>query len=633
MCGITGIIYKDQNRRVDPSILQKANDTLTHRGPDDAGIFTERNVGIAIRRLSIIDVAGGRQPISNENDSIHIVYNGELYNYMELRKTLIQKGHSFKTKSDTEVVLKAYIQWGTEFIYKLNGMFGIAIWDSENNRLLLARDRIGIKPLFYFEDDVKFIFGSEIKTLLCHPEVMRETDIKSLYYHFLLNYVPENLTLFKNISNIPPGHFLIVDENGSKIKKYWEIKPHSEQSKKSFYDYCENFLFLLKDSVKIRLQSDVPLGVFLSGGLDSSSITTAASMVSNSKIQTFSVGFEEESFDETPYSNLIAQHLHTDHHHILIKPDIIDILPHIINHMEEPTADSSAVPVFYLSQYTKQFVTVALSGDGADELAAGYETYTADYLAQYCKRIPGFRELLKYFNNILPVSHNKYSMKMKIERFLKGINEPPAISHFLWRAIWYFDELSSLFNLKHYNHHIIKEIKNRYLNLFNFQDSASLLSKSLYADTAFYLPNDMLIKVDRMSMANSLEVRVPFLDHRIVEFFFNLPDKYKLHNLFGKKYLIKKSMQSYLPKKIINRSKAGFNVPISTWFNTSLKTFTNDLLNSQDVKNIPFININYIKKIWHDHQNNKSDHGYKLWSILIFILWYKIHIMGKTNVI
>jgi len=608
------------------------NDLLIHRGPDEHGTFIQNNVGLGVRRLKIIDLKTGQQPISDASNQFTIVYNGEVYNYNEIKRQLVNQGYQIKSQSDTEVILYAYIHWGLRFVDYLNGMFAIAIWDNPKQQLVIARDRIGIKPLFYYQDDEKLIFASEIKAILCHPSVDRGLETDSLYYHLSLNYIPENKTLFRNIRSLPPAYLMTINNKTTELKQYWKITPTEPIKAKSLNQYQDEFINLFQDSVKIRLQSDVPLGVFLSGGLDSSSVAAIAAAVNPSPIQTFSVGFEEKSFDETPYSNLVSQHLKTIHHHISIKPNIQYILPLIVRHMEEPTADSSAIPVYYLCKYTRQHVTVALSGDGADEIAAGYETYTADKLARIFKHFPPFiNNALQNLGNLIPTSFEKYSLWMKYNRFFKGLNQDEALSHFLWRIIWYFDEVAQVIHPDFLNDRKVFEIQSQFSNIFNQPGNQDFLTKALYTDTTYYLPNDMLIKVDRMSMANSLEVRVPFLDYRLVEFFFNLPSKYKLRYLIQKKYLIKKSMASRLPRQIINRPKAGFNVPISYWFLADLNDLMKDIIFAWGPAEIPFLSWKIIQNTFENHIKKREDNGYKLWSILILVLWYK-EFIKQSNV-
>jgi len=632
MCGICGIYNFNQQTPVSPQVLQKMNDSLVHRGPDEQGIYVINNIGLGVQRLKIIDLITGKQPFSDPSNQFTIGYNGEIYNYKEIKRQLVNQGYQFKSQSDTEVILYSYMHWGLRFVDSLNGMFAIAIWDNQKQQLIIARDRIGIKPLFYYQDNEQFIFASEIKAILRHPLVTRNMDYESLYYHLSLNYIPENKTLFRNIRSLPPGCLLTIKNKTIKLMQYWKITPAEPVKSKSLNQYQDEFTNLFQDSVKIRLQSDVPLGVFLSGGLDSSSVAAMAASVNPSPIQTFSVGFEEKSFDETPYSNLVAQHLKTIHHYISIKPNIQEVLPLIVRHMEEPTADSSAVPVYYLCKYARQHVTVALSGDGADEIAAGYETYTADKLVRIFKHFPPFiNNTLQNLGNLIPTSFEKYSLWMKYNRFFKGINQDEAMSHFLWRIIWYFDEVAQVIHHDFLDDQKVFEIQSQYSKIFNESGNRDFLTKALYTDITYYLPNDMLIKVDRMSMANSLEVRVPFLDHRLVEFFFNLPSKYKLRYLIRKKYLIKKSMTSRLPRQIINRPKAGFNVPISYWFLSDLNDLMKDIIFAWGPAEIPFLNWKIIQDTFEKHTTNREDNGYNLWSILILALWYK-EFINKTNV-
>jgi len=626
MSGICGFILLNHGKKGEEkiSILNNMLHTITHRGPDKKGIFFDDKVYLGANYLKISNNDTEKIPFIAPDGNYIIAYDGRIYNHKEIEHFLTKQNYPLKNKSDGEIILYSYIHWGIDFVKQLNGDFAIAIWDKNKNRLILVRDRIGIKPLFYYLDKEKLVFGSEIKSLLAHPNISRDINPYALYYHFILNYIPENQTLFNNILHLPPANMLILENEKIKLHKYWDISHSIKYSYKHSHDYEEEFLNLFKNAVRLRLVDDIQLGVFLSGGLDSSSVTAITSKDFRIPINTFSIGFSEKSYDESYYSKMVANHLKTTHHHMLIKEDVENILPKIIYHMEEPTADSSAVPMYYLSNFTKKHVNIVLAGDGSDEIAAGYETHTATLLANMLRFVPKpIINTLHKLIKLLPPSHEKYALREKLERFLRGMKNDIAIAHFTWRNITEYDYLPLLFSKDFYSEKILMEIFQTFQNTFNKFQNSDTLTKALYSDVFFYLPGDSLIKVDRMSMANSLEVRTPFLDYRMVEFFFQVPSNLKLKKLFNKKYLIKKSMESMLPKEIIKRKKVGFTVPIGSWFLTSLRELTGDLINSDMTKSISFINQNFLRKVFSEHTQKRHNHGYTLWSILIFLLWYK----------
>ncbi len=607
MCGIVGFNWEDR------IFLKKACESLKHRGPDQLGYYNEKNISLGHTRLSIIDLSErGKQPMTNEDDALYIIFNGEIYNFQDLRLELEKKGHKFKSNTDTEVILHAYEEWNQDCVQKFNGMFAFSIYNKKNKTVFIARDRLGVKPLFYYYKNSKFIFASEIKAILQDPTVGREINPEALDYFLTLAYIPSPYTVFKNIFQLLPGHFLIYKNNQLTIKKYWDLQFNQQES--SERSLLKEMGIIMEDAVKKRMISDVPLGLFLSGGIDSSLIAFLMKQFSPD-LKTFSIGFENEEFDETPYAKKIAYHLDTDHKEFFVKPDAISILPKIIYHFDQPFADPSALPTYYLSELTRGHVTVALSGDGADELFAGYRRYYAAYLNNKVRLIPGFmRNLITYF----PATRKRHDPKKYIDKLFQGLSMDEEERH--------------LFYMQHFEDNMKKEMYN---NLRNTQSSKQLfqrhiyhlnsknqLDRSQYLDIKTFLPDDILVKVDRMSMANSLEVRSPFMDYRLFEFASKLPAKLRLNKLQGK-YILKKFAENKIPQEIIHRKKEGFSVPLNTWFDNELKDITQNLLleNRRDYFNKPTI-----QKIINNHLQRKKEYSTQLWILLNLELWHRIFI-------
>ena len=616
MCGISGIIYKNKNRQINPNELEIANNTLTHRGPDDSGIFIEGHVGIAMRRLSIIDVAEGHQPISNGDNSIHIVFNGEIYNHQKIRKNLIAKGHCFKTQTDTETILHNYEEKNWQTIHDLNGMFAFAIWDSNIQRLLIVRDRLGIKPLYYYEDDEKLIFASEIKAILSFNNVNKEIDNHAIFDYFTFNYIPAPRTIYKNIKKLPPGHSIHITSDTIKKYKYWDVEYNINNSWNisSATNQLEELLF---DAVKIRLMSEVPLGAFLSGGIDSSSICNIiTSQKLKDELHTFSIGFDTYSqYNELSFSSMMAKKISTQHHTKIILPDMINLLPEIVKQLDEPMSDTSNIPTYLLSQFAKSQVTVALSGDGGDELFAGYERQKVLNILKYFNSLPKF--ITKKIFSSINASEQKDTLFDSIKRLLFDISQGSSATYKRWITNFNSSLMTQILNPglqeDYINYNIYKIVDQC------FQYSKLPINQSLAFETKYYLPDDLLVKVDRMSMAHSLEVRVPFLDHRIVEFAATLPINYKIRN--GQtKYLLKQSMGRYLPKDIIKKPKQGFTPPIKEWLKNDLKDFTMDLLLSSKKIN-DYIQYDKIEELLISHYSGKRDYQYQIWSLLVLVLW------------
>ncbi|MBL7197033.1 MAG: asparagine synthase (glutamine-hydrolyzing) [Candidatus Omnitrophica bacterium] len=622
MCGISGKYNFKNGQPVNKSTLAKMAQSMFYRGPDDLGFYLDKDLGLGFCRLSIIDLEKGHQPLSNEDGKIWLILNGEIYNFQALRLNLESKGHRFKTATDVEVVVHLYEEMGIDFVHKLNGMFSLGLWDSLNRKLILVRDRIGIKPLYYSFTKGGIIFGSELKALVQDPGLQPCMNPEGLHYFFSLNYIPSPHTIYKGVYKLPPGHFMVCDKNGFKLVEYWDVSK-GENKIKSFEYFVENIKEALIESVKKRLLSDVPIGVFLSGGIDSSAIAAIYSKLSTQKIRTFSIGFSEKSHNELDFARVVARSLNTQHHEIMLGPQIKETLPKIVRYCDEPFADSSAVPLYFLSKEARKSVKVVLTGDGADELFGGYPTYVADILAKYYKRIPLKlrKDIIAKVINLLPVSFKKYSLDFKLKRFISFAELPAIYAHGSWRNIFNRHEQNSLFCEDFY-----RSIANfNYLEIYDkfFSKAKNLdeLNRFMYVDLKAYLPEDMLVKVDRMSMANSLEARVPFLDHTLAELAFKIPSKFKICGL-RTKHILRIAMNDFLPKKIIRRKKGGFNVPVAAWIAGPLRPMIEDIFSSQEIRKTNIFNFDYIDRLLKEHFLHRHDHGYKIWCLLIFFLWY-----------
>jgi asparagine synthase (glutamine-hydrolysing) len=629
MCGISGIFHFD-DKEVDAELLRRMTDVLKHRGPDSDGYFISGNLGLGHRRLKIIDLTDkGSQPLSNENCTIWVTYNGEIYNYRELTVELQKKGHVFKSRTDSEAIVHAYEEWGIDCLERFNGMFAFALYDKRAKNLFLVRDRIGIKPLFYFLDSNRLMFGSEIKALLVDPRVPRKIDARCLHNYFSLNYVTAPHTLFKDIKQILPGHYLKVSQKGSWAERYWNISFAEENSDQSYTrHWLTKFDQTLNRAVERRLVSDVPFGALLSGGLDSSSVVYYMSKIKKDGVKTFSIGFEEASYDESKDARIVARKLKTMHYSQYMSPNIdYDLIKKLVWHSEEPTADSSVIPMYYLSEMTRSNVTMALSGDGADEILAGYETYQAHYLRKLYRLIPSFvrTSIIRKMIEALPTSMRKVSFDYKLKAFTRGAELTWQQAHYYWRIIFDEEQKRLLYNDAFRNeigdYHTFDSIR-PYFESTN----SSPLNAMLEVDTKFYLPNDMLVKVDRASMANSLEVRVPFLDHELVELVAKMPEKLKLNKFYCRKFALKSIMRGRLPKSILRKRKLGFNVPINVWLQGPLRHLVLDILTPHAMKRIGILNPKRVEWLINQHFTGKRDFGYQIWSLLIFVTWYNMFI-------
>lgn len=623
MCGICGINNYSSYAEVGPREIKRMNDVLVHRGPDDEGYYIKGHVALGHRRLSIIDLShAGHQPMANEDETVWLTFNGEIYNFLELRDELMKKGHKFRSRTDSEVIVHAYEEYGERCVEKFNGMFAFAIWDEKRSRLFIARDRLGIKPLFYYDDGKSLLFASEVKALLKSGIVEGNIDSHALSDYLSLGYILAPKTILKGVKKLLPGHYLILEKGTVQTRKYWNLSEcfFTRDNVSSEKKFLEGLEYHIKKAVKRRMLSDVPLGSFLSGGVDSSTIASFMARESREKINTFSIGFNEASYDETSYSQEVADFLGTEHNMLIVSPDISDVVKDLIWYNDEPLGDSSTVPMYYLCEMTRKKVTVALSGDGADENMAGYETYIADLIHSYYKKTPGFirNSVIKWLADKMPSTTRKVSLDYKIKQFVAGSDFNEERAHYWWRVLFSEDEKKELLSKD-----VLDEINgydpfDTFKSYYNDVAGLDFLSRSLYVDIKTWLVDDILVKVDRTSMAHSLEVRVPFLDHELVEYVASMPPEMKLR-YFRKKYLLKKVMDKKLPHKILHRKKQGFNSPVSLWFKNELKQEIFDHLGI--LSDSGLFDGKKLLNFFNDHVGGKKDNGLKLWSLYNFALW------------
>ena len=612
VCGIAGYVGQG-----DQETLRRMIAAIKYRGPDDRGVFVRGDTGLAHARLSIIDLSEqGHQPMFSEDKTVAIVFNGEIYNFQELKKDLLKLGkYNFRSKTDTEVIIYLYQEYGERCFEKLNGMFAIAIYDARYNKLVLARDRMGKKPLYWGIFNSTFIFGSELKALMQHPEFRKELNLESLNKYLQYEYVPTPNSIFKNIYKLEPASYLVYENNKIRKEKFWEMSFKSRMNDSRLLSSLDT---MLEKSVKARLSSDVPLGIFLSGGLDSSTIAYYAQKNSNSKIKTFFIGFEEKSFDESDYANKVSQFLGTEHYsQILTQKDSLGIMPYTLENIDEPLADASIIPTYLLAKFTREKVTVALSGDGGDELFAGYPTFQADVLADIYRKVPEFirKNLLEKFIQDLPISDKNFSLDFKLKKFIEGATLARPHRHQVWLGSFNREERRKLFK---------REVWQDLERKNEFEETDRYLSEIpsiLYLYLRTYLMDNILVKADRASMLNSLEVRSPLLDYQVVDFVNSLPYDFKIRGWTGK-YILKKLMADKLPKDIVSRPKKGFGIPLSYWLRHDLKSFCNEVLSEQNIGNVGLFNFEYVSKLKQEHFSLKRNNRKLLWTLMIFQIWH-----------
>jgi asparagine synthase (glutamine-hydrolysing) len=618
MCGIAGKINFDESNCVSDRELRAMTDSIFDRGPDDEGFYINKNIGLGFRRLSIIDLTTGHQPLSNEDESIWIVFNGEIYNFDELHEILIRKGHIFRTKSDTETIVHLYEQYGTDCLKYLRGMFAFSIWDNNKKQLFCARDRFGIKPFYFYVDTDKFVFASEIKAILKVHQVDRTISVNALDSYFTYGYVTSDLSIYKNIHKLQPAHYLVLSKNTNSlsIKRYWDIDfeaDYSKSEKQWIQEIEESFL----ETVKLHMISDVPLGAFLSGGIDSSSVVAMMAKSSNRPIKTFSIGFKEQRFNELNFAREVAEKYNCEHHEEIVEPESIRLLPKLVNKFDEPFADSSAIPTYYVSKLARQFVTVVLSGDGGDELFAGYEDYrkfTKLNQSWFNFANPGLNKLLwGSFYKIIPQGISGKGLSYYLSQNKKYVGA--------YISLWTKDERERL--LHNYFHKEPSTASENYKEeIIRASKTKDFLSNLQNLDMKTYLVDDILTKVDRASMLNSLEVRVPILDHKFAELTFKIPSEFKLR-ANSKKYIFKQSMKPFLPSAVFNHRKQGFSIPKSIWFKEDLKEYVNDTLLSPNSCLSRWLDQNYIKETVNNNKNGLRDLSSKIWSLIFFEEWAK----------
>jgi asparagine synthase (glutamine-hydrolysing) len=623
MCGITGYVNAN-GRAADRSVLERMNRAIIHRGPDEDGFYVNENVGLAMRRLSIIDLAGGQQPIYNADRTKWLIFNGEIYNYQELREDLIDRGHKLYTKSDTEAVLHLYEEHGVDCLQYLRGMFAFAIWDDVEKTLFLARDRVGKKPLLYsHQPNGDLIFGSEFQALLEHPAISREVDHEALDSYMSYLCVPAPQTAFRAIRKLEPGHWMRWREGRIETQRYW-LPEFAPKLKISEEEAIEETTRLLREATRLRMISEVPLGAFLSGGVDSSTIVALMAQESSTPVKTFSIGFEEQDFSELVHARKVAEHVGAEYHEFIVRPDALEVLPTLVEHYGEPFADSSAIPTYYVSRETRKHVTVALNGDGGDESFAGYERYMAMAVAELYKRVPSAirTPLIEGPINLFPTSEIKKTRIRDIQRFFISVSENIPERYGRWMSTFkpaVKDEI--------YTEDFARSVdRSRALQVLSHwtgkANGIGLLDKMLLADLMTYLPNDLLVKVDIASMANSLEARSPFLDHKLIEFAASLPEGLKMKRLRTKS-LLKKVAARLVPKEVIYRPKMGFGVPVGRWFRGEMKPFVREVLLSQRSLERGVVKRGMIERYVEQHTSGEVDHSFQIWTLLMLELWYQ----------
>jgi asparagine synthase (glutamine-hydrolysing) len=629
MCGICGIYEYKTHKPVDQQVLADMLHVLHHRGPDDSGVFFDKEIALGMRRLSIIDLDGGKQPICNEDGSITTVFNGEIFNYQSLREELEGRGHKLATASDTEVIVHLYEDFGQECVQHLRGMFGFAVWDARKCRLMLARDRLGIKPLYYTQASGRLIFGSEIKAILEHPSVKVLLNQEGLNNFLSLKYVPAPQTMFEGIHALPPGYLLTCDENGVKVRRYWDLSFANHRNGHVREEaYAEQLEALLRESVKLHLTSDVPFGAFLSGGVDSSTIVALMSQFLSGPVKTYSVGFEGhgEKFSELAYARLVAKTFHTDHHEVFIRPShLVDLAQKVVWHLDQPLAEHATLANYMVAELASRDVKMVLTGEGGDELFAGYARYSAERLSPFFQRIPKTAKSLA----LAAGAHLPGLRRQKLALYALSQSEEAA------RFVNWFP----LFNSEMKEALLSEDLKGSlrdydadsvFRQHLACTDASEPLNRMLYVDTKLWLPDLLLARGDKMSMAVSLEARVPLLDHKLVEFAATLPPNLKVKGLM-RKYLLKKVSRRWLPSQIIERKKQGFPMPSSLWFRKEARSFVRDVLSPSALRRRGLFDPIFVEKLIEQHENGFADHAALLWGLMSVELWQCVFMDSRVR--
>jgi asparagine synthase (glutamine-hydrolysing) len=629
MCGIAGFVDSPSiavpfDRDSSTSLLRRMCDVITHRGPDDEGLWVTPGTALGMRRLSIIDLSTGHQPVFNEDKTVWTVFNGEIYNFRELRAELVALGHAFYTATDTEVIVHAYEQWGSEAIARLRGMFGLAIWDDRQKTLLIARDRLGIKPLYFAERKGRLYFASEIKSLLCAPDVPRELDLDALDHYLSFLYTPRDGSIFRGVAKLPPGHLLQWQHGQLDVRQYWR-QPAAETFAGSEEEAVEQLHEVLRDAVRSHLSSDVPLGAFLSGGIDSSVVVALMAQTSGTRVKTFSIGFEDATFDELPYARRVAEHLDTDHHEFVVKPDGVAILDKLIQHFDEPFADSSAIPTWYVSQMARRHVTVVLSGDGGDELFGGYDRYLPHpRVVQFDRYSP------QAFRRVAAVAAASLPHGVRGRNFLRHVSRDPEGRYIDSIRFFSADDKGSLLSADVRRRLTNGDAEERFAAYFGPYRHLPWASQMMHFDADTYLPEDVLVKVDRMSMAHSVESRVPLLDNQVIDFAATLPAHYKLKN-HRRKHVLKRLAARLLPTDIVERRKQGFSVPLGAWFRGNLRELFADTLLSSRSLSRGYFQAPFLRRLVDEHVSGRRDHTLRLWQLVVFERWHAQYLDGAGS--
>jgi asparagine synthase (glutamine-hydrolysing) len=626
MCGIAGF-FPNSGSDADRRLLKSMCDSIRHRGPDDEGFYFNPPMAMGIRRLSIIDIVRGKQPIHNEDKSIWVVLNGEIYNYVELAATLKRRGHRLYTDSDTETIVHLYEDYGEDCVGHLRGMFAFALWDERRKKLLLARDRVGEKPLFYFYDGKRIVFASEMKSVLQHGGIPTSLDVQAIDAYFSLLYVPTPRTIYEHIKKIPAGHRLVHVGERIIISKYWELSYRPERER-SIDNLAEEFRHIFNEAVRIQMRSDVPVGALLSGGIDSSAVVAAMSQATDKPVETFTVvyGDKERLFDESRPAKEIAARFATNHHELRVNPEVIGAIPKIIEGFDEPFADSSMIPNYFISELLRKHVTVALSGLGGDEVSAGYNRHISLLFSRHYQCLPKIvREgVIAKFVERLPDSQRGQRFPERVKQFIEGDRLPLDQRYLSYLTFFAHKDKKNLYSddlLCQVNSHVASH----YESFFHYTPELDLLNRALFVDLKMYLPDDLLTLTDRMSMAHSLEIRVPFLDYVLLEFMAKVPPEYKLKG-FSKKHFLKYAFRGILPANIIRRRKQGFSVPLALWFRNDLRHFVEQILSKTRVERTGFLKYEGIRSILDDHFGFKRNNHAQIWALLVFVLWHEAHV-------
>jgi asparagine synthase (glutamine-hydrolysing) len=625
MCGIAGKLFYDSTRAVEAGLLDRMSAILAHRGPDDSGIHREGPLGLVSRRLAIQDLSpAGHQPMQSLDGRLWITYNGEIYNFLLLREELEGQGVRFRSRSDTEVILALYARHGPACLSRLRGMFALAIWDRDARTLFVARDRVGKKPLFYYHGPGEFVFGSEPKAILQDPDVPVAPDHTALHHYLTYGYVPSPWSAFRGIRKLPPAHYLLLRDGQVTLHRYWTLR-YTPKRSGSESQLTEELLERLTEAVRLRLISDVPVGALLSGGLDSSAVVALIRRVTTGPVRTFSIGFDRPDYDETRYARIVAQHLGTEHHEVVVKPDAVSQVPRLVWHYNEPFADSSALPSLALSEMARGFVTVALSGDGGDEGFLGYDRYLGTAMLERLDRVPApLRRIAVAASRRLPNGSAK-SLSYRMRRFAEVIPLEPRDRYAAWMTCFANDQKAEL-----YTPELAREFEatNSLALLdaaYDASDAPTFVERAAHTDVQLYLPDDLLVKMDIASMANSLEVRSPLLDHEVLEFAASLPLSLKLRGR-TQKYLLRRAMQGLLPDVVLRRPKMGFGVPIDHWFRHELRDMAYDLLLDARARQRGYFRPEVVRRYLDEHAEGRAHHHPRLWSLLMLEQWHRVFI-------